>query len=435
MKKIVILGAGFGGLRAATVISKKLKSLNLLQKYEVVLIDRNDYHIYTPLLYEVATTSKKTADLSELHTVATCDLAQLTQNLSLNFIQGEVTAIDFSEGKINLAGGQVISCDYAIFALGSETNHFNIKGLKENSLPFKTFTDATAIRDAVLNFFESGPPEAKLAKSGNNKLNIIIGGGGSTGIELAGELKMCQGELAAEYGQCRIGVTIIEAAPTILPGFSSKIVEIVKKRLRFLGVNIIEGEIVEAVRKNELTLRSAKKLPFDLFVWAGGVRAPLILAGGPLKTEVRGRIEVVEGMECLPKTPDLKIYPRVYAIGDNTCIYDLRTGKPMPGVARAAIEEADIAAHNLIEELKAETTENYKPKTKNYAPKEYPYVIPVGGKFAVAKLGPIIISGFLGWLLKGLVELNYLISIMPIRKALALWLKGLKIFIQNDRLG
>ncbi|MBI4086197.1 MAG: FAD-dependent oxidoreductase [Candidatus Liptonbacteria bacterium] len=438
MKKIAVLGAGFGGLRAAIRISKKLKALGLLGKYEAVLIDRNDHHTYTPLLYEVATTSKKTADLCELHKIVAYKIIELIKHLPITFIRSEIKAIDFINGNIKLANNKDIACDYAVLALGSETNYFNIKGLKENSLPLRTLFDAIKIRDTMLNFIEDDKSE----------LDVVIGGGGATGVEFASELKMWCGEFEKEYPQkCRLNITIIEGAKTILPGFSPKIIGLVKKRLDTLGVRLMEEKTILAVGNNEVILEDGQEIKFDALVWAGGTKAPSILADSPLKTETRGKIETLEKMECVLKTADLKMRPEAklgagvnvnpmfYAVGDNTCVHDPKTRKPVAGVARAAIDEADIASYNLIEEIKANEIKNYKAKTKTYSPRDYPYVIPVGGKFAVAKIGPIVISGFFGWIFKGLIELNYLASIMPVSKAVKVWLNGLKIFIQNDRLG
>src|SRR3989344_93393 len=295
MKKIEVLGAGFGGLRAAIRISKKLKALGLLGKYEVVLIDRNDHHTYTPLLYEVATTSKKTADLCELHKIVAYKLAELIGHLPITFIRSEIKAVDFTNGRIKLADNKDIACDYAVLALGSETNYFDIKGLKENSLPLRTLFDAIKIRDTILNFIEDN----------KNELTVIIGGGGSTGVEFASELKMWCGEFEKEYPQkCLLNITIIERAKTILPGFSPKIIGLVKKRLDALGVRRMEKETIRAVGKNKVILESGQEMKFDAFIWAGGTKAPSILADVPLKTEARGRIETFEKMECVVKTPD-----------------------------------------------------------------------------------------------------------------------------------
>ena len=134
------------------------------------------------------------------------------------------------------------------------------------------------------------------------------------------------------------------------------------------------------------------------------------------------------GLECIPETPDLKVYGHIYAIGDIACPYDPKTGKPTALVARAAINQADIAAKNIIEEIKKERRFDHRFSTYVYKWQEYPYVIPVGGRYAVAKLGPVIISGFLGWVLKELVELRYFLSIMPFFKAVKIWLKSLWVF-------
>jgi len=140
-------------------------------------------------------------------------------------------------------------------------------------------------------------------------------------------------------------------------------------------------------------------------------------------------VEVAGELECLPQTPDLKLYGKIYGLGDAVCFYDPVTGKPIPGVARAALSQAKVVAHNVFCDIQK------NKNRKKYKPMEYPYVIPIGGKWAIVKIGPFVIAGFCGWILKGLVELNYLLSIMPFFKAIKLWLTGLRIFVQNDRLG
>ncbi len=424
-KKIVILGAGFGGLRAAKALAKHLHTLNVQKKYEVLLVDKNDHHTYTPLLYEVATTSKETADICDLHQIATYKIQPLIQNTGVGFIQKEVEHIDPIGGSIYFAGGEKISCYCIVLALGSETNYFGIPGLQKYSLPFKTLVDAIRIRDAVWNRAMETPGE----------IRIIIGGAGSTGVELAAELKNWCGELEKEFHGCRLRVTLIEAAPSVLPGFDRRIVAITAQRLKQLGVEIIVGKKIARAEKKEVVLENGKKIDFDVFVWTGGVKAVALLSKIPIQTEERNRAVVGEGMECLPQTPHLKLASRVYGLGDSVCFYDPITKKPIPGVARAAISQADIVAWNIAEEIRVAENVGGAPHLKIYKPMEYPYVIPVGGKYAVAKIGPVLISGFLGWILKGLVELNYLLSIMSGVAALRIWFKGLSIFARNKRLG
>jgi NADH dehydrogenase len=411
---VVILGAGFGGLRAALQLSKKLRG----RSCDIVLIDRNDYHTYTPTLYEAATTSKETANYLQIKEIVTFPVAEILKNTSVRFIKSEVRSLDLVNGDIHCANGERLKFDYLVLALGSETNYFGIPGLKENSLTLKTFLDALKIRDTIL----------ELMSSGKEQIEILIGGGGSTGVELAGELKGWLCELEEEK-KCKAELKIIEASPTILPGFPDPIVKKAGNRLRKLGVTILANTAIERAEKNKVILKGGQEIPYDILIWTGGVKASSLMGALPLKIEKRGRVEVAGEMECLPQSPDLKLYGKIYGLGDAICFYDPKTGKPIPGVARAALIQADVVAHNIACDTRG------RKDHKKYKPADYPYIIPVGGKWAVAKLGPLIIAGLGGWILKGLVELNYLLSIMPLGRALKAWLKGLRIFVQNDRLG
>ena len=354
MKKIVILGAGFGGLRAAIKISKKLKSLHLLKDYEVVLIDRNDHHTYTPLLYEVATTSKALANIAELHEVAAYKIKPLIENLAITFLQKEVTAADLIRGEVILEGKEKIRADYLVIALGAEVNYFDIPGLKTSTLALKTFADAIRIRDAVWN----------LRMAGQENIKILVAGGGATGVELASELKVWCGELEREFRKCELEVAIIEATGTILPGFDTRVVKLVEKRLKRVGVKISTGESLARVEKKKVYLESGRTEPFDVLIWAGGIKAAEALSKLPLKNEARGRVVVRGKMECLPQTPDLKFRSKVYGLGDTICFYDPQTGKPIPSVARAAISQANVVSENIIEDIKMENglvnTANHK---------------------------------------------------------------------------
>ncbi|MDP3947537.1 MAG: FAD-dependent oxidoreductase [bacterium] len=443
LRTIIILGVGFGGLRAATKIAKKLQRLDLLDRYEVVLIDRNDYHTYTPTLYEIATTSKETADAIKLKSIVAFPVSALIAGLPIRFIKAEVELLDLKEGDVHLSNGQKLVFDCLVFALGSETNFFDIPGLKEHALDLKTFAGALKIRDALtkrpagphtktFGVGAGGAPASPSSQGG--PLRVVIGGGGSTGVELGAEILEWACE-TKEKKACLTTVTIIEVGPSILGGFDPRVVRAVETRLEKLGVAIETGETIESVATKEIQLKSGRRIPYDVLVWAGGVRASRTLSAMPLKREKRGRIEVGETLECLPETPDLKLHGEIYGLGDAICFYDPATKRPMPGVARAAIIQADIVAHNAIEDIKATEGISRKIRHKVYRPMNYPYIIPVGGKYAVAKFGPVIIKGFMGWVLKGLVEFYYLKSIMPLGKTLRTWFAGLKIFIQNDRLG
>lgn len=419
-KHIAVLGAGFGGLRAAKQLAKGLPKNS---GYEVVLIDRNDHHTYTPLLYEVATTSKETADNAELHKLAAYSIPELIKNLPIRFIKDEVKDVDAASGKIFFVSGKIINAKHLVIALGAEINYFGIPGLQEYSLPLKTFWDAIKIRETVLSHLKQ-----------KDKLKILVGGGGSTGVEIAGELKMWINELKEDFPSCGFEVGIIEGSSTILPGFDRRVVRAAHKRLSKLGVRLFENERVKELTPEKVLLQSGREFTYDIFVWTGGVKASSIISKFPAKKDAKGRAEVGSGMECIMES-ELKLGMRLYALGDAVCFLDPKTKKPIPGVAQAAISEANVAAHNILEDVRAEKSKSYKPRHKTYEPVNYPYVVPVGGKYAVFKIGPLVFKGFFAWILKGLVEINYLLSIMPISKAFSVWFQGLWTFIQNERLG
>ncbi|HXF44297.1 MAG TPA: NAD(P)/FAD-dependent oxidoreductase [Candidatus Paceibacterota bacterium] len=425
MKNIVILGGGFGGVQAALTLEKKLKRLQVWNDYEIILVDKEPYHTFTPLLYEVATTSKNLADYIELKSLVSFPFAELFKNKNIRVANDNVIHIDVQEGLVHLKQSK-IRFEYLIVALGAETNYFNMFGLEDHAFPLKTFMDAIRLRDAIWSKVEAG----------EERLRVVIGGGGPTGVELASEIKEWVCELKEEVNKsCNFDVMIIEGSENILPGFDERVVKKVERRLKKIGVVLIRNERVDKVTQKEIILASGERIAYDILVWAGGVKAIPLTEKMPVKKEKRGRIEILSGLECLPENANLKIHSKIYAIGDIACILNPETNLPVPQIARAAITQGKIAAKNIIEDIKKQNYLTKKVKQYVYKPMNYPYIIPVGGKYVIAKIGPMVISGLLAWFFKGIVELNYLLSIMNPWKAIKIWLHGLRVFIQNDRLG
>jgi len=402
-KNIVILGAGFGGLRTAMLTAEKLKKKQLSEKYDVILVDRTDCHLYTPLLYRLAAAPDHKPE-------CTYDTTSLIKGLPIRFLQGEVASLDLLNGDIHLKSGDPVKTDYLVLALGSETNFFGIPGLKENSLQLKTAEQALEIRNAL---------EAAFAVEG--EIKIVIGGAGANGIELASEVKLWADEAMKENKKLTVNVSLLEATPSVLPGFDPRVQNVAAKRLALLGVNLMVNGKIVGVAPKEISLDGGVKIPFDIFVWTGGIRTPNILTELPVQKEPHGKPLAQTDMACLPGTPDLKLYPMIYGLGDSVCFMDQKTKRPVPAVARAAILQADVVAHNLIEEiLKAESaSRTIRPLT--YTAEEYPYVIPIGANWAVAKFGSFVFSGWPAWTFAKLIEIHYLISIMPFGEAMQAW--------------
>ena len=436
-KTILILGAGFGGLRAAICLGKKMKHSGLKDKYEIILVDKNDYHTYTPTLYEVATTSKLTADYLKLKRIVTFPVADSINGLPVIFKKGAIKNLNLKKKLVVLDGNQIITYEYLVIALGLEANDFGIPGVK-NALQLKSFLHALEIRDKIFELLEEQDQTAVKDGASPKQLHIVVGGGGSTGVELAGELAewICD---PIYKKNCDIIVSIVEGSETILNNFDKRIIRAATNRLKRLGVKLITGDSILSVKECEAVLKSGRTIPHDAFIGTGGVKAPEIFNKFPLQLEHQGKIKVEDEMSCVLSLNHLHplnaAYGKIYGVGDIVCFYDTKTQKPVAGVARAAIIQGTIVANNIFEDIRLSEGLVNTAKHKKYCPQQYPYVIPVGGKWAVAKIGPFIIKGFLGWILKGLIELNYLISIMPIRKALSIWFTGLRIFIKNDRLG
>lgn len=425
MQNIVVVGAGFGGLHAALRLSRKLKKAKLHDRYTVILIDRNTYHTFTPLLYEIACTSRTSADDETLQSLVAFPVDELVRGSSVEFVNEEVRRINFVEQTVDCKS-RSFSFAYCIIALGAEPDYFAIPGLKEAALPLKTLKDALVLRDTVMDL---------LKKSAGEMLHIVVAGGGPTGVEIAGEMKMWACELTAEAAsQSALHVSIVDANPSVLSSFDPRVQARATARLRQLGVSILARERVKRVYDSHILLESGEKLHHDLLIWTGGVRASAVVESFAVEKEPRGRIRVGQDTVCTFPNRSIPASERVYAIGDIACLMDPKTETPVPGAARPAIMQARIAADAVFMAIARDEHLPKIPVPHTYRHRTYPYVIPIGGRYAVTKIGPFVIRGFMGWLIKKAIEVNYFFSLMPFRKALALWLRSIRIFMKNDRL-
>jgi NADH dehydrogenase len=414
-KSVVILGAGFGGLRAAIDIAKSLRRLKLLDRYEVILVDRNDCHLYIPLLYKVAASPDAGEEKN-----CSYEITSLINGLPIRFVNAEVASLDLMDGDIALkaADGSPsdhLHADYLIVALGSETNFFGIPGMQEHALQLKTLESALQIREAITAAFAKG------AQPGADEVKIVTGGGGPNGIELASEIQLWANRARKTNPNLRVSVSIVEALPGILNGLDTRAAKIAGRRLAKLGIAVKTQMKITGVSANEITVDGAAPIAFDVFIWTGGIKTPTLLTQLPIAKDQRGKPLAHSDMACLPGTPDLKLAPMIYGIGDSVCFMDPKTGRPVPAVAHVAILEGQIAARNVIAEIKRNEFSAHEFLASVYHPSDYPWVIPAGEHWAVAKLGPFVFSGWLAWEFGRVVELNYLAMIMSPVRAWKAW--------------
>ena len=428
VKNIVVLGAGFGGITATLKLSRAIKNRELGKNCRVFLFNKTSYQVYTPALYEIAAIPKGEANAVCLKTSICIDLEEIAGEDGFRLIGGEVRSIDPARKFIILASGETYNFDYLIVALGAETNFFNILGLKEYSLPLKTFEDAIRLRNKTEG----------IVLSGMSPIHVVIGGGGATGVELAAEFEnfVCylKEKLLPAPKTCDVDITLVEGATNILPGFEPWLMKKARKRLEGLGVKILTDKIIAGVDGKTVTFKDGSVIPYHIFVWAGGVVSASVIKNFGLALSPKGRVIVNEYLEArLPisleiqrgEPDDQAAHYYIYAIGDNA-EFTGKDGTLLPGNIPIAEAEARIAAKNIIADIQG------TPHSQFFPMKKYPYILAVGRKYAIADLVFFRFSGFFGWCAKQLVELYYFIFVLGFRKAFSMWRMSVKYQASND---
>lgn len=408
-KNIVILGAGFGGVTAALSLAKKQCALGA--EYDIILVDRHRHQLYTPALYEIASIPKENASDASLKSAILISVADIIAKKPMQFICDDVIGLDRNGKKIILKHAE-LPYEFLISALGSETNYFNIPGLKEKSFPLKTFDDAVRLRNKIENWVRK-----------KDAIKIVVGGAGASGVELVAEFVnfVCDiQEKIALHSHCKLELLLIEASSDILYGFDAWAVNKTKKRLARLGVRVKTGTAVTSVRNQELNFADGNKESFDILIWAGGVRGPAVIKQFDLPLSQKGALIIDEYLRA--GNPE----DYIFAIGDNSSLINPKTGMPLIWNVPVAEAEGRLVAKNIIRTIKN------KPFKKFVPLKKYPFILAVGRKYAIADLIFFRTAGRLGWCLKQLVELRYLLYILPIKKAISIWLRGEKYFMSND---
>jgi NADH:ubiquinone reductase (H+-translocating) len=388
--KVVILGGGFGGLTAAL----KLKNAPV----EVTLIDRCNYHLFQPLLYQVATGSLSPANVAG-------PLRQiLHKQQNTKVLLGEAVSIDTANRQVILSDGKV-PYDTLIVATGSSHQYFGHDEWEEFAPGLKNLNDATAMRGRILLAFEAAERETDPEKL-KAWMTFVIVGAGPTGAELAGAL----GEIAhdtlkhdfRDIDPSKTQIILVEGTDRPLPSYPPKLSAAAGKMLEDLGVTVQTGAMVIGIDAEGVTIKkgdSTEKIPTRTVLWAAGVLAsPLgkILhegVGAPLDSASRVVVE-----------PDMTVpgHPEIFVVGD-LANFSHQTGKPLPGVAQPAIQQGDYVANVIKKRFRGE-----KPKPFHYFDKGN--LATIGRFAAVADLNFLQISGWPAWFIWIFIHLLYIIQ-------------------------
>jgi NADH:ubiquinone reductase (H+-translocating) len=392
LRKVVIIGGGFGGLSAA----QHLKS-NLV---DITLIDRRNYHLFQPLLYQVATGSLSAGEVaSPLRSV-------LSRQKNTRVWLGTVVDIDPDSKRVFLADGTIVPYDSLIVAAGSQTSYFGHNEWQEWAPGMKSVEEATAIRHKILYAFEvaerlSDPMQRR------SWLTFVIVGAGPTGVELSGAIaEIARQTLKNDFRSIHpeeAQIILLDGAPRVLMPFPEDLAEKASRSLANLGVEVKCGAMVKDVDKEGLTIDSGGRtdsIAAKTVIWAGGITpSPLgkILASHTnAETDKGGRVKV---------QPDLTIpgYPDIYVVGDLASAIDNK-GKPLPGVAQVAMQGGAYAAKAILRKVKGQ----HELPPFHYFDKGSLAVI--GRAAAVADVFGLHISGFLAWLIWAFIHVTYLVS-------------------------
>jgi NADH:ubiquinone reductase (H+-translocating) len=380
--RVVIVGAGFGGLTAARKLAR--------YPVQIVLIDRHNYHTFQPLLYQVAT-----AGLSPGEIAAPIRWILRGRN-NVRILMGEVDDIDLSRRVVKLVDAE-IPYDYLIVAAGASHAYFGHDEWEPFAPGLKTIEDALEIRRRVLLALELAERQAADAAE-QVQLNFVVVGGGPTGVELAGTLaEITRTALVNEFHSIdpeRTRILLLEGGPRVLPAYPEDLSRSAEEQLRRLGVEVHTSTMVTGIQPAAV-ITSAARLPAAVILWAAGVAASPLgkRLGTPL--DRAGRVLA---------NPDLSVpgHPEVFVIGDLASLKD-KTGKPLPGLAPVAIQQGSATAKNIARELQGEPRRDFHYFDKGS-------LATIGRAAAVAQFGKIHIAGFFAWLSWLFVHIFFLIG-------------------------
>lgn len=391
LPRIVILGAGYGGIVTAIRLQKELN----YNEADVTLVNKHDYHYITTHLHMPAagTDDPKNARINILNVI---------DEFKIDFVKATVKEIRPHERKVVLDEG-VLSYDYLVIGLGGEPETFGIPGLKEHAMSIRSINSVNLIREHIEYQF------AKFKQEPHRRdyLTFVVGGAGLTGIEFVAELadrlpKLCK---KFDVDPSWTKLYCIEAAPTILPGFDPELVEYARQSLEQNGVQFIIGTPIKECHANSVVLASGEEIRTASIIWTGGIRGNSLLEKAGFEV-TRSRI-VVDSYLRIPG------HDNIYVVGDcSICLNE--EGKPYPPSAQIAMQQGYNCAHNLVATIRNEALREFRFENKGI-------VASLGKRNAIGIVGQHKIKGFKAALLKRLIDIRYLYMIggipLVLRKA------------------
>jgi NADH:quinone reductase (non-electrogenic) len=388
--QIVVAGAGYAGLHVALRLTARLRNR---PETTLTLIDRHDYHQALTELPRVAG-GTRAADAVRI---------PLQDMLAerVRFVQTEINGFDLP-GQQLLTGAGPVGWGRLVLALGSRPNDFAIPGLAQRTLSLYSAGDAERVWAAAGKALTAA---AAATDPGQQRrlATVVVGGGGATGVELAGELAEMLPKTASRHGLAPDlpAVRLVEAGPTILAGSSPQLIDKAARILSDLGVQVLTDAAIAAATEDGFRLQDGRLVEGGVFVWAGGLKAPELVADSGLPTGHNGRVKVDQFLRVLDRQD-------IYVAGDLASVTDPRTGHVLPSLAQVALDEGETVARNLDAELDGRPLEAFSFRDKGF-------VVSVGTRRGVADIAGITSGGRMAHLLKDAIEWEYRQSVRHLR--------------------
>jgi len=384
--KIVILGAGYAGVHAAKMLSKKYKKND---DVEITLIDRNPYHTLMTELHEVAG--------GRVHPESVqVELWKIFGKTKVNLVIDNIEKVDTDNKKVTTKNG-AFEYDYLMIGTGAEPVFFGVPGVKEHGFTLWSFDDAMRIRNHIQDMFAKASLERD-EKKRKEMLTFIVAGSGFTGIEMAGELIEWKTKLAKDYNvdESEVTLKVVEAMGTILNMLDRKQAAKAEKYINKHGMEILKNSPIVEVTENAIILKNGDKINTKTLIWTCGIQAKQEAKEYGLETARAGRLQTNEYMQAIGKE-------NVYVIGD-VAYFEEEEGKGTPQIVEAAEQTAATAAKNIIASIDNKEMVKFKGSYHGF-------MVSIGGRYAVANLMGFKISGFFAMLIKHLINMVYLFGV------------------------
>jgi NADH dehydrogenase len=410
-KKVVIVGAGFGGLQAAVRLEKNLRGF---KDVSITLIDQHEYHLFAPNLFEVASSEEEFTSLRELRKNIALPFRDILKGRNINFIHGRAVSINQKDKSVVLEH-QKVPYDYLILAAGSVTDYFGIEGAEANSLPLKNLVDAFRIRNQVEFLFQD--QQMQMTK---RQLTFMIAGAGYTAVEFAAELAKLVDILCWKYSypKQKTRIIMVEAMQSVIPGLDERLSRDALRRLQDFDINVMLNQRIMEVKKGQVIFMHGEVAAFDALIWTTGIKARTITGTETLSLDRKQRIQVDEYL--LASGTD-----HVFVLGDMACVMNKEKAAPVPPTAQDAEHEGLYLADALPYYLR-----NQKPPA--YKPLSHGFIVNIGGKWAILKVGKWYVKGWTAYVVDKVAHFIYYKSLIGTPKAIKHVYQESELFGRND---